>query len=205
LIPSSIAAAVLCAALAAAVQPGAAPSTDPPAAGQSASTSHDAELKRAQDTLADLLASEQIDRIDFEAETYHQAMAHIQVVVDTILARNTEGSQEITVFADQAGQVIKALDSHKPRGLILTIGKDVDRIPVLDPGEARMLGELVGKTVSLIREQYGKHQVSYYEMSARLFRSVILDVEEGPFLAQYLDGIQLIADQPAAKRGRYFR
>jgi hypothetical protein len=132
-------------------------------------------------------------------------MALIYSAVDTILMQHPVDSQDITAFADQAGQVIGALNSHRARGLMLTYGHDVDRLTVRNHREARMLGEIVAKTVSLIHDQFGTGQVAYYEISNKLFRSVILDAEQGPFLAQYLDGIQLIIDQPPERRAKYFQ
>lgn len=181
---------------------GAAPAENPPS---SVEGPDDAESIRARTMLADLLVSEQIDRIDIEAETYDQGMDLVHTVVDTILARHPAEPPQIGVFADQARQVIEALNSHKPRGLTTTFGQDVQRLPVRSRAEARMLGRLVANTVSLIREQVGGQQVSYSETAIKLFRSVILDVEEGSFLGQYLDGIQLIADQTPAERARHFR
>jgi hypothetical protein len=205
LIASAIAAVTLSGALSTGGQLSEAPPAQPPETEESASGSRDAEITRARDTLADLLASEQIERIDFEAETYDQAMDHIHAAVDTILELNLADSRDIPVLVENASEVIGALNSHKPRGLMMTFGKDVDRLPVRSPGEARMLGELVGKTVLLIRERFGEQGVSYGDEATKLFRSAVLDVEEGSFLVQYLEAIRHIADQPAGKRARYFR
>lgn len=204
-IVASIAVAAFSGPPATAGQTGAAPAPPPQGAGPDDSDSNAAKLARAREKLADLFISEQIDRIDFQAESFDQGMALIYAAVDAILMQYPADSQDITTFADHAGQVIGALNSHRPRGLLTTFGQDVDRLPVRNHGEARMLGELVAKTVSLIHDQYGTGQVAYYEISNKLFRSVILDVEQGPFLTQYLDGIQLIIDQPPEKRARYFR
>lgn len=205
LIASSIAAAALSGGLAAAGQSSEAPPAHQSAAEQSDSRSDDVEINRARETLATLLASDRIDRIDFEAETFDQAMDHIHATVDRILELNLVGSQDITVLVDHASQVIEALDSHNPRGLTLTFGKNVKTIPIRNPGEARLLGELVASTVSLIRDHSGEKNVSYGDIATKLFRSVILDVEEGPFVVQYLEGIQRIADQSSARRARYFQ
>ena len=190
--------------LAAAGLPGEAPPAQAPPAEESDSRSREAEIARARETLMDLLASEHIERIDFAAETYDQAMAYIRAAVDAILEPLLADSPDITMLVHHASQVIEAFDSHTPRGLTMTFGKNVKRIPITDPGEARMVGTLVGNTVSLIRKQFADPKVSYRDTATNLFRSVILDVEEGPYLVQYLEGIQRIADLPSASRGRYF-
>jgi hypothetical protein len=203
-IASSIAAATLAGGLAAAGQAGEKPPANAPAAEENAPSSRDAEIAQARETLSDMLASELIDRIDFEAETYEQGMAHIHATVDRILELNLNDWQDTTVLVHRASQVIEAFNSHKQRGLMLTFGTDLKKIPVRTPAEAHQLGELVGTTVSLIREQFREKDVSYHDVATKLFRSVVLDAEEGPFLEQYLDGIQRIADLPSEKRARYF-
>jgi hypothetical protein len=205
LFASAIAAAALAGGFAGDGQPGDSPPVQDPKAEQGDSDSSEAEITRARDSLAGLLVSERIDRIDFVARTQDQGMEYIHAAVDTIIELNLADSRDAMVLANRASQVIEAFNSHKPRGLMLTFGKDLTRIPIRNPGDARSLGELVGKTVSLIRERFGENPVSYREEATKLFRSVVLSADEGSFLMQYMDGIQLIADQPPSKRDRYFR
>lgn len=205
LLVASIAFFVLCTVPATARPAADDPPAPPPPAGPGDSGPTRADITKARDTLADLLVSEKIDRINFEAETYDQGMALIYTAVDSILAGRPQDVQDITTYTDHAAEVIGALNSHKPRGLLMTYGQNVDELPVRDAGDARMLGELVAGTASLIHEQLNPDPPSYYDISTKLFRSVILDPEEGPFLNQYLDGIQSIAREPRDKRNHYFQ
>jgi hypothetical protein len=193
----SIAALALCGGFATAQQPAEAPA-------EADSPARDAELERVREKLTDLLISEEIERIDYEAETYEQGMNHVGLTVQTILDQTVAGSRNIELLGQHAAQVIEALDSHKPVGLTTTFGKGVKRLPIVSRGDSRMLGELVGTTVNLIREQLGETSVTYRQVAINLFRSVLLEVEGDPFLVQYLEGIQRIAELPPSKRSRYF-
>jgi len=205
LISASIAAVALSGGLAAAGQPSHVPPGHHPAAEQGTSRSHDAEITRARESLVDLLVSERIDRIDFQAETYDQGMGNIDTVIDTIFDLNLADTRNVTVLADHAGQVIEALNTHKLRGMGMAFGKNVKSIPIRNIGEARMLGEVVGNTLSLIRGQFGEDKVSYRDKATKLFRRIFLDTEEGPLLNQYRDGIQTIANLPPERLAKYFQ
>jgi len=190
---------------AAAGQAAEAPPADPPAAEPSESLSPDEALAQARGMLIDLLASEHVERIDYQAETYEEAMNNIQITANTILRLAPADAKETMRLANQAGQVIEAIDAHKPRGVVSTFGADVRQVTIKGAGDARLLGDLVRDTVSLIREQYGDLNMSYKAAAGKLLHSVILDADEGAFLLQYVDGIQLIADLPPERRDRYFR
>lgn len=204
LITSSMALLAMPGGFAAAWQAEEPPAAESRPAGEDAPGARDEELARARETLSDLLASEMINRIDFEAETYAQGMANIHATADRILEMTATEEGDIAELVHQISQVIEALNSHAPRGLVLTFGSDVKRLPVVTPAEARQLGELVGSTVSLIRNHFRGRIVSYHDAATKLFRSVVLDVGEGPFLEQYLDGIQRVADLPPERRARFF-
>jgi hypothetical protein len=176
----------------------------PAEAAKRGSDSREKDIAEARLTLVDLLASERIERIDFEAETYEEAMNLLHAAADAILLENLGDFQETRVLVDRASQVIEGFNVHKPRGMLLTFGKNPERVAVRDPREARILGEMLGRAVTLIREEYGVQGVSYRDKSIKLFRSVILNVEEGSLLVQYADGIERIEDLPRTQRARYF-
>jgi len=205
LISLTIVAAALPGKLVASDQASEVPPATSPEAEQSVSLARDAEIAQARTFLTDLFISEKIDQIDFRAETYEQGMAQIHAAVDEILEKSPAEATAVPVFADHARQVIEALNSHKPKGLALAYGENVKAIVVLTPGDGRLLGEIVSTALSIIQEEFGESNVSYFDPANKLFRSVVLDTDEGPLLGQYVNGIRLIAELPPPRRSRYLQ
>ena len=49
----------------------------------------------------------------------------------------------------------------------------------------------------------GEGDESYSRPATRLFRSIVLALEEGSLVDQYLEGVRLVADLPPDRRSRY--
>jgi hypothetical protein len=204
-LPLSVAALALTGGLMAGEPSPVAPPTTATEAEESVSAALEEEIAQARIMLTDLFISERIDQIDFRAETYADGMAQVHAAVDRILEERPDEPQKVPIFADHARQIIEALNGSKRRGLAITYGKDVKMLIVLTPGDGRLLGEVVGTTLSIIREEFGESDVSYFDPATKLFHSIVLDTDEGPLLGQYVDGVRLVAELPPPRRTRYLR
>jgi hypothetical protein len=197
---ASIAAAALSA------SPAAAQTGQLSAAEPGAAAPREAQMAMARERMVDLLVSERIDRIDYQAETYEDAMRLVNATIDAIFIPNiSDYDGDLMRLADHAGQIVNSFNETKPRGTALTFAPETKRLAIRNPTEARLLGEIIGNTLSLINDQFDSETLSYKDRSRGIFRSVVPDTEEGPYLNQYVDGIAIIASLPRDKRARYFQ
>ncbi len=162
-------------------------------------------VAEARAQLVDLLASEEIDRLDFRAPTYDDAIALIRTTADEALDRTREGfatPERAALFLDT---VTRALDDHEPRGLSMTFLEKLT-IPVTDADSAALLGEVLATAAVIIRDHLGGEapMASVSSTADALFRTPALDAEEGlTYLQQYHDELMRIASLPPADRVRY--
>jgi hypothetical protein len=71
-------------------------------------------------------------------------------------------------------------------------------------GDASTLGEVVGTTISIIRDQYGASAVSYRDKASSLFRAVRVDTDDTTtLLERYLETVQHVAGLSPSERARY--
>lgn len=187
------------------VSPASAQTGTLPAAELGAKAPREAQMEMAREKMVDLLVSEGIERIDYQAETYEDAMRLVNATIDAIFIPNISDYDNLMLLADHAGQIVQSFNETKPRGTALTFAPETHRIAIRNPTEARIMGEIIGNALSLINDQFDSPTLSYKDRSRGLFRSVVPDTEEGPYLNQYLDGIAIIASLPRDERVRYLQ
>lgn len=157
----------------------------------------------AREPLIDLLASESIERIDFMSTSFDGAVGNIELAVDTML----ETTKDVSLLPEESvralAEVIRALDGFKPR----RDGYNFDTLTliVLDRGDAKQLGELIGMTTVMLLEDPASRAA--VQVSAKtLFRGITLDSEEGISpLEQLLDHVKKVNKMPRSDRGKFFR
>jgi hypothetical protein len=160
--------------------------------------------KQARERLSDLLFSDAIERIDFQATTYEVGASLINTTADKILDIGVPILGDADAAADKGVEVIEALNASKARGLYATIQKEKQSLVIRNRGDAGTLGEVVGTTISIIRDHYGASAVSYRDKAASLFRTVRVDPEETiPLLERYLETVQHVAGLSPNERAKY--
>ena len=159
----------------------------------------------ARERLADLFASDEIDRIDFQAMTFDAAMGRIYVTVDGVLANVGDRFADPEDAVRYARAVIEAFNRHRPRGLTTTFEEGAD-FAITDEAAAVTLGEMLGESTRLVREHTGPDASPERIRAAAtsLFRSVVLEPDGGmSYVEQYREHVGRVAGMPAAERGAF--
>ncbi len=162
-------------------------------------------LGAAREQLTDLLANESIDRLDFRARTFEEAIG----LITTTAGMALEHARDELTTPDEAVRYIQsvtlAFNTHQPRGLGLTLPKIAD-LPISDAETAGRLGELLGISASMVRQYVGPgatpEQIT--DVGTHLFRHIYLDPGWGlTYLDQYYVGVAWIAGLPPSERRPY--
>lgn len=159
----------------------------------------------ARERLADLFASDDVERVNFLATTFDEAMARIYVAVDELLATAGERFDAPDEAAEVAAEVIEAFDSHQPRGLATTF-LEGDELVVDGPEDAATLGSLLGTATALVRDHTGPDATPdrVRASATALFRSVVLEPDGGmSYLGQYREHVENVASRPLGDRVRF--
>lgn len=157
-----------------------------------------------RERLTDLLFSDDIDRIDFQATTYDVGTGMIETTVDRILGMGSEVLGDEHLAAEKGAEVIVALNASKARGLYATFQNDKQALVIRNQGDADTLGKVVGTSISIIHRHYGSAEISYREKSANLFRRVRVDTDDTVNLVQkYLETVEFVAGLSANERAKY--
>jgi len=161
--------------------------------------------EQARETLTDLLFSDSIDRIDFQATTYEEGSALVTTSADKIIEMGMPLLGNTNDVVDRGLEVIRALDSATARGMYMTFGKDKQTIFVRNQTDARMLGKVVGTAMTIIYEQFGPG-ISYQDKAGKLFHKVRVDPEDSTsLLGLCLETVEFVQRLPASERAKYFR
>ena len=161
--------------------------------------------EQARETLTDLLFSDSIERIDFQATTYEEGTALVTTSADKIIEMGLPLLGNMDDVVGRGLEVIRALDSETARGMYMTFGKDKQSIFVRDQAQAKMLGKVVGTAMTIIYEQYGPG-ISYQDKASKLFHKVRVDPEDtATILDLCLEQVEFVQGLPSSERVKYFR
>jgi len=161
--------------------------------------------EQAREALTDLLFSDSIDRIDFQATTYEEGTALVTTSVDKIIEMGLPLFGNTDVVVARGLEVIRALDAETARGMYMTFGKEKQTIFVRSQTDARMLGEVVGTAMTIIYEQFGPG-ISFQDKAGKLFHKVRYDSQESsPVLDLCLETVEFVQGLPSKERAKYFR
>jgi len=158
-----------------------------------------------RERLADLFASDDVERINFLATTFDEAMTRIYLAVDELLATAGERFDTPGEAAAVAAEVIESFDSHRPRGLAMTFLED-DELVVDGPEEATTLGSLLGTATALVGEHTGPGATPerIRASATALFRAVVLEPDGGlSYLEQYRAHVERVAELSRSDRVRF--
>jgi hypothetical protein len=161
--------------------------------------------EQARERLTDLLFSDTIDRIDFQATTFEEGTALVDASIDMIMEMGLPLLGDTRDVVNRGAEIIRALNSSKAQGLYMTFDSDKQAIYVRDPNEARMLGDLVGTTMSILHEEFGSG-ISYQEKAKSLFNKVRVDTEDTATMLQlHMETIDHVKGLSSKERMPYFR
>ena len=147
------------------------------------------EAAGARERLADLLASERMERVEFSAASYDRAMALIYTAVDTYLAEAVPRLGGVETAEAYGVEVFEALDAHRIRyadedGYDLTGER---RIVVSTESEAEALGELAAEVASMLHDAHAGRGVAVQAAARRIFEGMLPVEGNGqPLVEQYL-------------------
>jgi len=157
-----------------------------------------------RERLTDLLFSDDIDRIDFQATSFEAGTTMINATSDTILDIGLPILGDPGIVAARGVEVIEALDGSKIRGLYATLEKDKQTIFVRNATDAKALGEVVGTTISIIYSHYRSGQISYRDKAANLFGKVRMDPDDTlSMVERYLDTVQFVEKLSPGEQAKY--
>jgi hypothetical protein len=160
--------------------------------------------KQARERLTDVLTSNDIDRIDFQATTYEEGIALINTTIEEILDIGVPVLGDAKVVADKAVEVVLALNASKMRGTYATFQEDKQTLFVRSQADASGLGEIVGTSISIIHGHFGSTELSYKNRAANLFRRVQIEPEDTRTLLEtYLETVEFVAQLPSHERAKY--
>lgn len=157
---------------------------------------HDAAYRAAREHLADLLASEEVTKVEVASSSFDEAMQLIYTTVDTYLGRAV-GSLGVKDAEEYGVEIIRGLEDHDVHyadqdGLEL-VGEQ--RVLISNEDQARQLGELLARVADLIHEGHGGRGVNIRSAARKIFEGMLPTRGTGESLAtQYLVRLRLMTD-----------
>jgi hypothetical protein len=153
-----------------------------------------------RERIIDMFASDAIERIDFTATSFDEALGRIELVTDRILDQTAPlglaPGDQVTLCA----AVIEALDDFRPRVDGYTFGELT--LVILNDGDAEVLADLVAATATVIHE--GGRIATAQSAAESLYRGIVIDTEEGiPPLEQLLEHVRAVNGMPLDERERF--
>ncbi|MCG6963600.1 MAG: hypothetical protein LJE95_10075 [Acidobacteria bacterium] len=140
-----------------------------------AAVPHDAAYMKAREQIVDLLASESVEKIEFVAVTYDEAMNLINTATDSYLEGAIKPLGGVEPAREYGVEVLRGLEDHKVRfknedGIDL-VGKRVLSIKTAD--EARQLGEVVERVAEIVHEATPGHGISIRRAAEKVFETLL--------------------------------
>ena len=157
---------------------------------------HDAAYGQAREQMADLLASEEFDKVDVSAASFDRAMDFIYLAVETYLDKAIPGLGDVETAREFGVDVLRGLNDHKIRyagdsGYALA-GKR--RVLISGEEDATNLGELLADVAVLIHEGHGKPGVDARKAAGRIFEGMLpVEGTDQPLVSQYLVRLRMMS------------
>jgi len=136
---------------------------------------NDAAYLRAREQMADLLASEEFERVDISAVSFDRAMALIYMAVDNYLDQAVPGLGDVESAREFGVDVLIGLNDHKIRyagddGVSL-VGKR--RLLISGEQDAKDLGEVLARVAMLIDGGHGRPGINARLAAQRIFEGMV--------------------------------
>jgi len=156
-----------------------------------------------REDLVDLLASDQIDRVDFVATTFEAAMSRVERVADQVITRGSEVFESPEETSEVCKHVIASLNTFRPRTEGYVTGELL--FVILDVDDADALAELIVTTAQLV-DSDSKARITPGPSAETLLRGVVIDIEAGISpVDQLLEHVRVVAALPADQQAKYFK
>jgi len=157
----------------------------------------DAAYRQAREQMADLLASEEFDKVDVSAASFDRAMDFIYLAVETYLDKAIPGLGDVETAREFGVDVLRGLNDHKIRyagdsGYALA-GKR--RVLISGEEDAKDLGELLARVATMIHG--GRKRVSIDTRSAarKIFEGMLPVEGTGqPLVTQYVVRLRMMSE-----------
>lgn len=152
-------------------------------------SNHDAAYRQAREQMADMLASEDFNKVDFAASSFDRAMELIYTAVDTYLDRAVPALGGVETARKFGIHILQGLNDHKIHwadedGYDLA-GKRY--LLVSDEADAGNLGELLARVAILIHSANGGVGVDIRRAAKKIFEGMLPVEGSGqPLVTQYL-------------------
>ena len=161
---------------------------------------HDDAYRQAKEQMADLLASEEFEKVDVAASSYDRAMTMIYIAVDTYLDQVVPTIDDVELVREFGIDVLKGLNEHRIHyagddGYTLA-GKR--RLLISNDTDAEDWGEVLARVTLLIHGGHGKPGFQAQRAADRIFEGMLPVEGTGqPLVKQYLVRLRMLskADQ----------
>jgi hypothetical protein len=163
------------------------------------------ERKAARDALADLLASDAIERLDFVATSMDQAMRRVDMVAEPFFADAYARLGDVEAAKQQCTAVIQGFNDHTIR--LSSVGRMTGAIEITSDADARLAGELftaVARLVERLEPKIGE-KVPPRRLARKIFsQTTIYETSAASPIAQYLETVAGLAERSDEQLLRYF-
>ncbi len=164
---------------------------------ESQAVPHDDAYRQAKEQMADLLASEEFEKVDVSAASFDRAMDFIYMAVETYLDQAVPGLGDVETAREFGVDVLQGLNDHKIRyagdsGYALA-GKR--RVLISGEEDAKDLGELLAQVAMMIHG--GRKRVSIDTRSAarKIFEGMLPVEGTGqPLVTQYVVRLRMMSE-----------
>jgi len=150
---------------------------------------HDAAYLRAREQMADMLASEDFEKVEIAAASFDDAMGLIYTAVDGYLEQAIPALGDVDTARKYGVAILQGLNDHKihyadENGYDI-VGK---RFVLVSTGEdAKNLGELLARVAILIHGAHGGVGVDLRRAARKIFEGMLPVEGSGePLVTQYL-------------------
>ena len=169
---------------------------------------HDARYERAREQLIDILAAEDYEKVNVSAATFGNAMALLQLGVDTYLEGSVGPLGSIDKAREYGAAILQGLEDAKVKyddygGADLVGGLSLE---VRTDAEARELGEMMAQVAGLLAESRAGHGASLRSASRRVFEALKVIPGTGQSLVtQYVGQLQSLSKSDRREMIRWMR
>ncbi len=175
-------------------------------AGDTTPVPRDAAYTKTREQLADVMASEKFDKVEFAASSYDRAMDLIYRAVETYLDRAIPALGGVETAREYGLEVLGGLEDH-------TIhysnddGYDLvgDRcLLISSETDATALGEVLARVAVLIHDGHPGHGVEIRTAARKIFEGMLPVQGNGqPLVSQYLVRLRTLTKHDRAEMMRY--
>lgn len=162
------------------------------------------ERREAIDSLVDLLASDDLRRLDFVATSMEQAMKRVRSVVEPLFAEAYSHTGDVEEARKRSEAVIRGFDDHSIR--LASVGRTTGAVQIVSDADARLAGELLASAVRLIdrlKPRIGE-EMAPRRIAQRIFaQTTIYETDSASPINQYLETVTALEQHTDEELVRY--